>query len=144
MVLAGALAAAFAGALAAAVLAGAFAAVLAGAFAAALADVFTAATLATFFAPLVIALNSAPARNAGTEVFLTLTLAPVAGLRAVRAARLRFSKMPKPVMATRSPFDTLTYTVWMKLSTAAAAAFLSSASRADTASMNSALFTFPP
>ena len=65
-----------------------------------------AGVLASFFAPLVIALNSAPALKAGTLVFLTFTVAPVAGLRAVRAARSRFSKTPKPVSTTRSPFDT--------------------------------------
>ena len=67
---------------------------------------FLAGALASFFAPLVIALNSAPARNAGTSDFLTFTVAPVAGLRAVRAARSRRSKTPKPVSATFSPRET--------------------------------------
>ena len=65
-----------------------------------------AGAFASFFAPLVTALNSAPARKAGTEVFLTLTLAPVAGLRAVRASRARFSNEPKPVSASFSPRTT--------------------------------------
>lgn len=62
-----------------------------------------AATLGSFFAPLTTSLNPVPARNAGTAVAFTFTAAPVAGLRAVRALRARFSNTPKPVMATRSP-----------------------------------------
>jgi hypothetical protein len=54
-------------------------------FAAALAG----AIFGSFFDPFTTFLNSWPARNAGTEVFLTRTLSPVAGLRAVRAARSR-------------------------------------------------------
>jgi putative acetyltransferase len=54
-------------------------------------------------APLAISRNSVPGRNAGTRDAGTLTEAPVAGLRAVRAARSRRSKTPKPVMATFSP-----------------------------------------
>ena len=72
-------AAAFAGG---AFLAGALVAAFAGDFRAAGAAFFAAADLATFLAPLVIALNSAPGRNAGTDVFFTRTEAPVAGLRA--------------------------------------------------------------
>ena len=96
-------------------MAGAFATVLRAAlFVAALvelADALVAVFLATalagaFLAPLVIALNSAPGRNAGTDVFFTRTAAPVAGLRAIRAARSRRSKMPKPVRVTRSPLAT--------------------------------------
>jgi hypothetical protein len=96
-------AAAFAGG---AFLAGALVAAFAGDFRAAGAAFFAAADLATFLAPLVIALNSAPGRNAGTDVFFTRTEAPVAGLRAILAARSRFSKMPKPVSTTFSPFAT--------------------------------------
>ena len=71
---------------------------------------FTAAagaTFGSFFEPFTTFLNSWPARNAGTEVFLTRTFSPVAGLRAVRAARSRFSNTPKPVRATFSPFCTV-------------------------------------
>ena len=45
----------------------------------------------------------APARNAGTDVFFTFTGSPVRGLRAVLAARQRFSNTPKPVIDTLSP-----------------------------------------
>ena len=64
---------------------------------------------AYFFLVLVLltrALKSAPARNFGTEVAGTLMVAPVAGLRAVRAGRSLFSKTPKPVMDTLSPSAT--------------------------------------
>src|SRR5262245_5737018 len=50
---------------------------------------FLAGALASFLAPLMMARNSAPGLNAGTTVFFTLTWAPVAGLRAMRAARWR-------------------------------------------------------
>src|SRR5262245_32274337 len=60
-----------------------------------------AAALATFgtLPAATMSLKLAPARNAGTEVFFTFTDSPVRGLRAVRAARTRFSKTPKPVIA---------------------------------------------
>src|SRR6185369_931098 len=51
-------------------------------------------------------LKPVPGRNAGADVFFTLTVSPVRGLRAVRAARSRFSKTPKPVMETLSPLVT--------------------------------------
>ena len=54
-------------------------------FAAAL--VAASATLPSLTAPLTTPLNWVPGRNFGTEVFLTLTVSPVRGLRPVRAAR---------------------------------------------------------
>ncbi len=119
--------------LAGAFLAGAF---LPGAAFFTAATAFCAGTFANFFAPLVIALNSAPARKAGTEVFFTCTAAPVAGLRALRAARSRFSKIPKPVSLTWSPLATAAYTVSITASRAAAARFLSPSNRSASASMN--------
>src|SRR5262249_46692801 len=65
-----------------------------------------AATLGSLRAPLTTSLKPCPARNAGTDVFFTRTFSPVAGLRAIRAARSRFSNTPNPVTATFSPFDT--------------------------------------
>ena len=47
-----------------------------------------------------------PAVNFGTAVFLALIRSPVCGLRTQRASRTRFSKEPKPVMATFSPLAT--------------------------------------
>ena len=62
-------------------------AVLVGLLAAVLV-VFDAGTiLGSFLAPLTTSLKLWPGRKRGTEVFFTLTVAPVAGLRAVRAAR---------------------------------------------------------
>jgi hypothetical protein len=97
------------------------------------------AALATF--PLAtISRKAVPGRNAGTDVFFTFTVSPVLGLRAVRALRTRFSKEPKPVMATLSPLVTAPSTSLMKASSAAVAVFRSP-SRAASASMSSALFT---
>src|SRR3984957_11427752 len=61
----------------------------------------------SFLSPLTTALKSAPARNLGTDDRGTLMVAPVAGLRAVRAGRMAFSKTPNPVIATLSPLATV-------------------------------------
>ena len=103
--------------------------------------VFFAATVAFGTLPLAtISLKPAPARNAGTDVFLTFTASPVRGLRAVRAPRTRFSKTPNPVIATLSPLVTA---AWISASTAssAAVAVFRSPRRTASASMSSALFT---
>jgi putative acetyltransferase len=63
-------------------------------------------SLGSFLAPETTAFSSAPALNFGTVVFLDFIRSPVAGLRTQRAARTRFSKEPKPVMATFSPLAT--------------------------------------
>jgi hypothetical protein len=62
--------------------------------------------LGSFTVPAMTSLKYFPGRNAGTVVFLTLTASPVRGLRAVRAARWRFSNTPKPEMDTFRPFCT--------------------------------------
>src|SRR5690606_31615604 len=88
-------------------------------------------------------LKLAPGRKAGTDVFFTLTASPVRGLRAVLAARTRFSKTPNPVIDTFSPLVTA---FWISERTAsrAAVAVFRSPSRPESASMSSALFTrFP-
>src|SRR5262249_52449298 len=93
-------AAVFAGAALVAVLAGA---ALAGtAFAAGFCAGATFATLPG----ATRSLEPGAGRDAGAEVFFTLTASPVRGLRAMRAARSRFSKTPKPVMETLSPLVT--------------------------------------
>src|SRR5262245_22459166 len=89
--------------------------------------------------PLTSALKSAPARNLGTEDFGTWMVAPVAGLRAVRAGRSLFSKTPNPVMATLSPFATAVWLVSSTALTASVADFLSP-SRPEIASIRSRLF----
>ena len=122
--------------LAAAFLAGAFlaAAFLAGAF---LAGAFFAAA----FLPATAALNSAPARNFGTEVALIFTVAPVCGLRPTRAARSAFSNAPKPLMATLSPLATDLTISSTSASTASPASFLVTSRRAARRSTSSALLT---
>ena len=143
----------------AAVLAGAF---LAGAFLAAvfLAAAFLAAALVagaatprltagpvagSFCPPAITALNCAPGRKAGTDVGLTLTVSPVRGLRATRAARRRCSKTPKPVMVTLSPRWTARTMVSTTCSTASVAVRLSEPSFSVRTSMSSALFIeIPP
>ena len=90
--------------------------------------------------PEITALNCAPGRNAGTEVGLTLTVSPVRGLRATRAARLRCSKTPKPVMVTDSPEWTARTIVSTIASTAAPAVRRSVPSFSVSASISSALF----
>src|SRR5271167_3797543 len=66
-------------------------------------------------------------------------VAPVAGLRAVRAGRSLFSKTPNPVMATLSPLATAD---WMVSSTAfkASVADFLSPNRPEIASIRSRLF----
>jgi D-alanine-D-alanine ligase len=93
--------------------------------------------------PLTRALKSAPARNFGTELLGTWTVAPVAGLRAARAGRSLFSKTPNPVMATLSPAATADWMVSSTALTASVADFLSP-SRTETASIRSRLFMFTP
>jgi D-alanine-D-alanine ligase len=95
------------------------------------------------FSPLTRALKSAPARNLGTELLGTWMVAPVAGLRAVRAGRSLFSKTPNPVMATLSPAATADWMVSSTAFTASVADFLSP-SRPEIASIRSRLFMFTP
>ena len=126
------------------------AAALAGAVAAVLAALPARAVTAravdvaeTFLAPLTMSLNPCPGRNFGTEVFASRTGAPVAGLRAVRAFRSTFSKTPKPVMPTFSPFATARVMASTTASTAALAV-LRSPSFSVTTSIKSDLFTTGP
>lgn len=84
-----------------------FVAAVAGALAAAAAAralVGLPVGLGSLTVPAMTSLKYFPGRNAGTVVFFTLTASPVRGFRAVRAARKRFSKTPKPEMETLRPF----------------------------------------
>jgi len=101
-------------------------------------------SLGSFLAPETTFLRSAPAVNFGTEVFLALMRSPVCGLRTQRASRTRFSKEPNPVIATFSPLATSRVIVSSTDSSACAAAFLFPSKRAESASMNSDLFTVFP
>ena len=88
-------------------------------------------------------LNAEPARNLGTTVFLIFTLAPVRGLRPVRAARAACSNVPKPVMATLPPLATsrmITSTTAVSASLAA----LRLPRRLSSSLISSALFTSSP
>ena len=82
------------------------------------------APLPTYFFPSTAAFRSFPALNAGMVAAATSTVAPVCGLRAVRAERSRVSNVPKPTICT---FSSLTSVSSMDPSTAftAAAASLS-------------------
>ena|GEM_PF-5751204 len=102
------------------------------------ADALAVLCLGSFFAPLMTSLKCVPARNAGTLVFFTRTASPVRGLRAVRAARARFSNTPKPVIVTFSPLLTVRTIMSTKLSTASEAVFLSPR-RSPSISISSAL-----
>jgi hypothetical protein len=57
-----------------------------------------------FFVPFTVALSAAPALNAGAFEALIFRGAPVAGLRPLRAARLRTSNVRNPTRAMLSPF----------------------------------------
>lgn len=64
-----------------------------------------------YFPPFTAALSVAPALNAGALEALILSSVPVAGLRPIRAARLRTSNVPKPIRATLSPFLRVAVTI---------------------------------
>ncbi len=85
----------------------------------------TVPALGSFTLPATMSLNNVPGRNDGTLVFFTFTASPVRGLRAIRAARSRFSKTPKPEIDTLRPALTSRCTRSMKPSIAADASLLS-------------------
>ena len=99
-----------------------------------------AAALGAFFAPETTAFRSAPARNFGTAVFFARVRSPVRGLRTMREGRTTFSKAPKPVMATFSPFATSRVIVPRTDSRACWADFLLPSKWLDSASMSWLLF----
>jgi hypothetical protein len=99
-----------------------------------------APTRGSFRVPSTTSLNSVPGRKLGTVVRLSRNAWPVRGLRAVRAARTRFSNTPKPVRVTFSPWLTLRTMMSNMPSTAAAAAFLSMPSRRPSISISCPLF----
>jgi hypothetical protein len=61
--------------------------------------------------PLAACLSVAPAENFGALDALILTGAPVCGSRPVRAPRFVTENFPKPVIATSSPFLSVSCTV---------------------------------
>ncbi len=101
-------------------------------------------SLGSFLAPDTTALRSAPAVNFGTAVFLAFTRSPVRGLRTHRASRTRFSKDPKPVMATFSPRATSRVMVSRTDSSACWACLRFPSYRFESASISWVLFTGHP
>ncbi len=93
-------------------------------------------SLGSFLAPETTSLSWAPGLKAGTAFFLAFIRSPVAGLRTQRASRTRFSKEPKPVMATFSPFATSRVIVSSTESSACAAALRLPSKRAARVSIN--------
>ena len=90
----------------------------------------------SFLAPETMFFRSWPAVNLGTCVAFALIRSPVRGLRTMRALRTRFSKEPKPVMATFSPLATSRLMVSRTDSSACRAALLLPSYRAASASMS--------
>src|SRR5690606_16342402 len=85
-------------------------------------------------------LSALPALKPGFIEAAILISSPVRGLRPVRAARLRTSKVPKPTRVTLSPFFRALVMVAMTASTARPASARDRSAAPATASMNSALF----
>src|SRR5580765_2693322 len=85
-------------------------------------------------------LSALPALNEGFFEALILIVAPVRGLRPVRAARLRERNVPKPTSATLSPFFNAFVITSMTASTARPASALLSSAESATAETNSPLF----
>ena len=81
-------------------------------------------------------MSCAPGLKFGTDFFLDFIRSPVEGLRTQRASRTLFSKEPKPVMATFSPFATSRVMVSSTDSSACAAALRLPSKRAARASIN--------
>src|SRR5690606_1958167 len=97
---------------------------------------FATVSFGSFLAPETTFLRSAPGLNFGTAVFFALIRSPVCGLRTHRAARMRFSNEPKPVIASVSPFATSRVMVSSTDSNAWAAAFRLPSNRAASTSIS--------
>jgi hypothetical protein len=87
-----------------------------------------------------VSFKALPARNFGTFMAATLTMAPVLGFLAWRAARCLTVKMPKPAMETSSPFFKLLVIESNTMSTISSAWTFVPPSFACTASAISDLF----
>src|SRR5439155_13800268 len=88
--------------------------------------------------------SALPALNRGTRRFGTLIVAPVCGLRALRALRFEVLKVPKPTNETESPFLSDLVMPLMSESTAAAALVFVSPVSLAIFWMTSCLFMGPP
>lgn len=85
-------------------------------------------------------MKALPDLKAGTVVAAILRTSPVRGFLTERAARLRDSKVPKPITETESPLATASAMVSSTTSTARPAATLVISVLLATASMSSDLF----
>src|SRR5438552_14176129 len=88
--------------------------------------------------------SSAPGVNLATFRAAILIVAPVCGLRPLRAFLWETEKVPKPISATRSPFLRAEVMLSTVVSIAAAAVALLMWQLAEIRSMRSALFIFSP
>src|SRR5947207_5321481 len=89
-------------------------------------------------------LSSAPAENFATLRAAILIVAPVCGLRPLRAFLCETEKVPKPMSATRSPFLSAEVMLSTVVSMAPAAWVLLICQLAAILSMRSALFIVAP
>ena len=85
-----------------------------------------------------------PGRNFGTLAALILIVAPVRGLRPVRAARLPTANVPKPTSETVPPYIRVFLTASIVDSRARAAAALEISALVAMCSISSVLFTKGP
>src|SRR5882724_942085 len=88
--------------------------------------------------------RSAPAENFATFRAAILMVAPVCGLRPLRAFLCETENVPKPISATRSPFFRAEVMLSTAVSIAVAAVALLMWQLAEIRSMRSALFIFSP
>src|SRR5438552_11453964 len=88
--------------------------------------------------------SSAPAENFATLRAAILIVAPVCGLRPLRAFLCETEKVPKPISATRSPFFSAEVMLSTVVSMAPAACVLLMWQPAAILSMRSALFIVAP
>src|SRR5436305_3837930 len=88
--------------------------------------------------------KSAPAVNLATRRAAILIVAPVCGLRPLRAFRCEIENVPKPISATRSPFFNAPVMLSTVVSIAPAACVLLMPQPAAMRSIKSALFIVAP
>src|SRR5918912_4472599 len=89
-------------------------------------------------------LRALPGRNLGTFAALILIVAPVRGLRPLRAARLLTLNVPKPTSDTLLFFFSVVFTPPMTASSARVAAAFEMSACLAMCSINSDLFTKVP
>ena len=92
------------------------------------------------FPPAILVEKSFPALNLGTFLALIFMVAPVCGLRPLRAARAVTEKVPKPTKVTVSPFFKVDTTAPVNASSASFACFFVMPESLAICSINSALF----